>query len=359
MGFKCGIVGLPNAGKSTIFNALTAASAEVAPFPFSTIEPHVGVVAVPDRRLEILKDLIRPKKVTPTTLTFVDIAGLVKGASKGEGLGNQFLSHIRGVDAIAHVVRCFHQEGVAHPYGDVDPRRDAEVVNLELILADLEIVERRLERARKLSKAGDRASKREAELLEELHRWLSEGRRARDFLRDHPSELPKDLPLITAKPYFYVANVSEGEESLATGLEELAEEEGVPVVRIWGKVEAELQELDPEEREVFREELGMEESGLMKVIRVGYDILDLVTFFTTANQDLRAWTVKRGTKAPEAAGRIHSDMQRGFIRAEVINFDDLVKAGSEQAARERGLVRIEGREYEVRDGDIIYFRFSA
>ncbi len=359
MGFKCGIVGLPNAGKSTIFNALTAASAEVAPFPFSTIEPHVGVVAVPDRRLEILRDLIRPKKVTPTTLTFVDIAGLVKGASKGEGLGNQFLSHIRGVDAIAHVVRCFREEGVAHPYGDVDPRRDAEVVNLELILADLQVVERRLEKAQKLSKAGDRVYRKEAELLEELHRWLSEGRKVRDFLKAFPSELPKDLSLITAKPYFYVANVSEGQELLAAELEELAKEEGVPVVKIWGKVEAELQELDPEEREAFRQELGMEESGLMKVIRVGYDILGLVTFFTTANQDLRAWTVRRGTKAPEAARKIHSDMQRGFIRAEVINFEDLVKAGSEQAARERGLVRIEGREYEVRDGDIIYFRFSV
>ncbi len=359
MGFRCGIVGLPNAGKSTIFNALTAAGAEVASYPFSTIEPNVGVVPVPDRRLEVLAELIKPRRVTPTTLRFVDIAGLVRGASHGEGLGNQFLSHIRDVDAVAHVVRCFEDGEVSHPYGSVDPRRDAEVVNLELVLADLEVLERRMQKLQKLARTGDKEARREMELLEELKAWLEEGKRAREFLQVHHVELPKDLPLITAKPFFYVANLSEGSEHHLAPLTQLAAEEGVEVVEIYGKVEAELQELEPSEREEFRRELGLEGSGLQRLIEVGYRALDLITFFTTVNLDLRAWTVRRGTKAPEAAGKIHTDMQRGFIRAEVISFDDFVKAGSEQAARERGLLRSEGRDYEVQDGDIIHFRFNV
>jgi len=359
MGFRCGIVGLPNAGKSTVFNALTAAGAEVAPYPFSTVEPHVGVVPVPDERLKVLADLIKPKRVTPTTLQFVDIAGLVKGASRGEGLGNQFLAHIRDVDAVAHVVRCFEDQEVPHPYGSIDPRRDAEVVNLELVLADLEVLERRLQKVDKLVRTGDKAARREVELLRDLKGWLEEGRRARDFLRGREGELPRDLPLITAKPFFYVANLSEGSEGHLQELRKLAEEEGVPVVPLAGKVEAELQELEPSEREEFRRELGLEDSGLRRLVEAGYGVLELITFFTTVNLDLRAWTVKRGTKAPQAAGKIHSDMERGFIRAEVISFEDFVRAGSEQAAREKGLIRSEGRDYEVRDGDIIHFRFNV
>lgn len=359
MGFKCGIVGLPNAGKSTIFNALTAAGAQVAPFPFSTVEPNVGVVPVPDERLEVLARIIKPKKVTPTVLTFVDIAGLVKGASRGEGLGNQFLSHIREVDAIAHVVRCFDAPGVSHPYGGPDPVRDVEVVRAELILSDLELVHRRVEKAEKLAKGGDRGAKAQLEVLKALEDLLSEGKPIRDFVREHGVSLPRDLHLITAKPYFYIANTSEGGEEWVGALRDLARREGVPLVEINGKVEGELLDLDPEEREAFREALGLKGSGLAQVVKVGYEVLDLITFFTTANLDLRAWTVERGTKAPEAAGKVHSDMQRGFIRAEVLSFEDLVRSGSEQRARELGLVRIEGREYEVRDGDILYFRFRA
>lgn len=352
-------MGLPNAGKSTIFNALTAAGAQVASFPFSTVEPNVGVVPVPDGRLEVLARILKPKKVTPTVLTFVDIAGLVKGASRGEGLGNQFLSHIREVDAIAHVVRCFDDSGVSHPYGGMDPIRDVDVVKTELILSDLELVQRRMEKVEKLAKGGDRGAKAQLEVLKALEDLLSEGKSIRDFVKEHAGSLPRDLHLITAKPYFYIANTSEGGERWSGSLRDLAKAEGVPFVEINGKVEAELLELDPEEREAFREALGLKESGLAQVVRVGYEVLDLITFFTAANLDLRAWAVKRGTKAPEAAGKVHSDMERGFIRAEVLSFEDLLRAGSEQRARELGLVRIEGREYDVKDGDILYFRFKV
>lgn len=358
MGFKCGIVGLPNAGKSTIFNALTKANAAVAPYPFTTIDPNIGKVPVPDERLKALKELLKPKKVTPASLSFVDIAGLVKGASKGEGLGNQFLSYIRDVDAIAHVVRCFVNSDVSHPYGEPDPQRDVETVTLELILSDLELVERRLQKLRKATKVGHQELKREVELLEELSRWLSQGRLARGFFKE-VKDIPKDLPLITVKPYFYVANFSDGGERYLEKVRELANIEGVPIVEINAKVELELFELEPEEREQFKRELGVSEEALSKVVKVGYGLLGLVTFYTTANQDLRAWTVKRGTKAQEAAGLIHSDMQKGFIRAEVIRVEDLLAIGSEHLVREKGLVRFEGRDYEVQDGDVIFFRFHV
>jgi GTP-binding protein YchF len=357
MGFKCGIVGLPNVGKSTIFNALTNASAEVASFPFSTIKPNLGIVPVPDERLKVLEKFLNPKKVTPTFLNFVDIAGLVKGASQGEGLGNEFLSHIREVDVIAHVVRCFESQEIPHIYGYPDPERDAEVVNLELILSDLQLVSRRLEKLARLTKTSPKKELREEEeLLKELEKWLSEGKRAKEFLEVKKVKLPKDLPLITDKPYFYLANVN-GENHLLEKLLKVAEKENVPVVKVFGKLELELQEFSVEEREALRRELGMETS-LLEVVKVGYKLLELVTFFTTAHEDLRAWTVKKGTKAPEAAGKIHSDMQKGFIRVEVINFEDLIKVGSEKRARELGLVRFEGKEYEIKDGDILYFRFS-
>lgn len=356
MGFRCGIVGLPNAGKSTIFNALTQANATVAPYPFTTVDPNIGKVAVPDERLRALEELLKPKKVTPATLSFVDIAGLIKGASKGEGLGNQFLSYIRDVDAIAHVVRCFVDPEVSHPYGEPDPQRDVETVTLELILSDLELVERRLEKLRKAARVGPQELKKEVELLEELLKWLSEGKLARNFLRDI-KDLPKDLPLITIKPYFYIANFSEGGEKYLNKLKEMADREGVPLVEVNAKVELELFELEPEEREQFRKELGLSEGALSKVVKVGYGLLGLVTFYTTANQDLRAWTVRQGTKAQEAAGMIHSDMQKGFIRAEVMRVEDLLALGSEHLVREKGLVRFEGRDYEVQDGDVIFFRF--
>jgi len=351
-------VGLPNVGKSTIFNALTNASAEVASFPFSTIKPNIGIVPVPDERLKVLEKLLNPKKVTPTFLKFVDIAGLVKGASLGEGLGNEFLSHIREMDVIAHVVCCFKSQDTPHIYGHPDPERDVEIVNLELILSDLQLVSRRLQKISKLTKASPKKELREEEeLLNELEKWLSEGKRAKEYLEAKNAKLPKDLPLITAKPYFYIANISE-KNHLLEKLLKVAAKENVPVVKVFGKLELELQEFPLEEREVLRKELGMETS-LYEVVKVGYKLLELVTFFTTAHEDLRAWTIKKGTKAPEAAGKIHSDMQRGFIKVEVISFEDLVKAGSEKRARELGLVRSEGKEYEVKDGDILYFRFSA
>ena len=361
MGFRCGIVGLPNAGKSTIFNALTAASAQVAPYPFCTISPNVGVVPVPDERLEVLASLISPKKVTPTTLEFFDIAGLVKGASRGEGLGNQFLSHIRGVDAVAHVVRCFRDGEITHIYESVDPRRDAEVVRTELILSDLELVERRLEKLGRVARLGDKEAAKEVEFLRRLSEEMAKGRMAREVLKEEGVSLSPDLPLLTAKPSFYVANVADpqGDRDLVGELRQVAEGEGVPLVIIAGKLEAEVMELPPEEREEFRRELDLEGSGLEELVKVGYEVLGLITFFTTVNLDLRAWTVPEGTTAQRAAGKIHSDMEKGFIRAEVIHYEDFVRCGSEQAAREKGLVRIEGRDYLIQDGDIVHFRFQS
>jgi GTP-binding protein YchF len=363
MGFRCGIVGLPNAGKSTIFNALAAAAAEVASYPFCTIEPNVGICRVPDRRLDALARLTKPKKVTPTTLEFFDIAGLVKGASKGEGLGNQFLGHIRNVDAIAHVVRCFADVDIAHTYGTIDPRRDVEIIDAELMLADLEVVEKRLEKAKRLLKVGEKGAAEESHLLEAVKDSLDRGQPARQSIRGVGRPLPLDLQLLTAKPIFYVANVDDPgraeQNQYLEDLQEFAQNEGTPVVVIAGKLEAEIAQLGKEEQEEFGRGLGLADSSLTRLIRVGYDILGLVTFFTTVNQDLRAWTVPRGSTALQAAGRIHSDMERGFIKAEVVSFDDLMQCGSEHIAKEKGLLKSQGKEYVVQDGDIIHFRFNV
>jgi len=363
LGFACGIIGLPNAGKSTIFNALSTARAEVASYPFCTINPNQGIVSVPDERLQKLAELLHPEKVTPTVLEFWDIAGLVKGASQGEGLGNRFLSHIRNVDAIAHIVRCFEAENVVHIYGSLDPKRDIEIVQTELILADLQTVEKRLSKATHQAKVGDKKSSSEIPFWQQVQARLAAGHPAAGLaISEDEQKNLQSLELLTAKPMLYVANVSEKElqqRRWIPQVEELAAAEKAPVVVICGDLEAEMAELPEGERVEFLREMGLAESGLHQLIRVGYQLLHLVTFYTTVGPELRAWTVPSGTRVPQAAGKIHTDMERGFIRAEVISFREFMAAGSMVIAREKGLVRVEGKDYIVQDGDILYIRFHT
>lgn len=361
---KLGIVGLPNVGKSTLFNSLTKAGAESANYPFCTIDPNVGVVTVPDKRLHVLADMDKTQKIIPATIEFVDIAGLVKGASKGEGLGNQFLSHIREVDAIVHVVRCFEDINVVHVDGSVDPLRDIETINLELILSDMEIVDRRLQRTAKGAKTNDKALMAEHDFLDRLLAWLEEGKSARGFaVLDEEEAFMNQLNLLSAKPILYAANVSE--EDAAEGnayvdqVRELASQEEAEVFVVCAQIEAEISQLEDDEKGEFLESLGLEESGLDRLIAASYKLLGLISYLTSGVKETRAWTIRKGMKAPQAAGKIHSDFERGFIRAEVVAYDDLVAAGSEAAAREAGKIRLEGKDYVVNDGDVIEFLFNV
>ncbi len=362
---KLGIVGLPNVGKSTLFNAITNAGAQSANFPFCTIEPNVGMVTVPDSRLDFLAELYKPKKYTPAVIEFVDIAGLVKGASKGEGLGNKFLGDIRATDAIVHVVRCFDNDDIIHVEGSTDPKRDVEIIDLELILADMEMVDRRIDKAAKAAK-GDKKYLHEADVFKALREHLDSGRSARSFeCGKDDAEIIASADLLTLKPIIYAANMDEdGVADYANNgyyktVAAIAAEEGAQVLPICAKVEEEMAELDEEDKAMFLEELGMSESGLDRMIKCSYDLLGLISFLTCGSDECRAWTIKKGTKAPQAAGKIHSDFERGFIRAEIVAFDDLKACGSMAAAKEKGLMRSEGKEYVMHDGDVTLFRFNV
>lgn len=363
---KLGIIGLPNVGKSTLFNALCGGGAQSANYPFCTIDPNVGIVPVPDKRLDVLAEMYSPELYTPATIEFVDIAGLVKGASRGEGLGNKFLSHIRDVDAVIHVLRCFVNDDIIHVEGNVDPIRDLETINLELIFSDMEMLERRIEKTRKLMK-GDKTLSAELEVFEKVYEGFQNGKTARSMeLSDEEKAVLSDVNLITMKPVIYAANVSEEEAAEVSPDNEFykmvckaAAEEGAEVIPVCAGIEAEIAELEPEEKALFLADMGIEQSGLSKLIQKSYSLLGLISYLTAGPKEVRAWTITEGTKAPKAAGKIHSDFERGFIRAEIVSYDDLVACGSMAVVKEKGLLRSEGKDYVMKDGDVVLFRFNV